>query len=124
MYSDIWTPTNITTDPGNANDCVVMTVGNNSQLVWKDISCLSEEYESNGESKPIQVPFLRQKAEKKKNKNGQICAIVTTYMCRLCVSAKEMTVPGEIDMFSENRFRCQSFPKTEGLTIVKNDKSK
>ena len=60
MYSDIWTPTNITTDPGNANDCVVMTVGNNSQLVWKDIPCLSEEYDS----KPIQVPFLGQ--------NGQI----------------------------------------------------
>ena len=45
-------------------------------------------------------------------------------MCRLCVSAKEMTVPGEIDMFSKNRFRCQCFPKTEGLKIVKNDKSK
>jgi len=52
MYSDIWTPD---TDPGNSNDCVVMTVGNNSQLIWKDIPCLSEEYESNGESKPIQA---------------------------------------------------------------------
>jgi len=51
MYSDIWTPTNITTDPGNANDCVVMTVGNNSQLIWKDIPCLSVEYDS----KPIQA---------------------------------------------------------------------
>lgn len=61
MYSDIWTPN---TDPGNSDDCVVMTVGNNSQLVWKDISCLSEEYES----KPIQVPFLRQKSKTKKAK--------------------------------------------------------
>jgi len=48
MYSDIWTPD---TDPRNSNDCVVMTVGNNSQLIWKDIPCLSEEYES----KPIQA---------------------------------------------------------------------
>ena len=57
----------------------------------------------------------------------KFCAIVSTYMCRLCVSAKEMTVPGENDMFSENRFkciRCQCFPKTECLKIVKNNKRK
>merc|ERR1712004_55287 len=48
MYSDIWTPG---TGPRNSICCVVMTVGNNSQLVWKDIPCLSEEYES----KPIQA---------------------------------------------------------------------
>ena len=77
MYSDIWTPN---TDPGNSDDCVVMTVGNNSQLVWKDISCLSEEYESNGESKPIQVPFLRQKRQ-----NGQIlCNCFNIYVQAVC----------------------------------------
>ena len=85
MYSDIWNPN---TDPGNSDDCVVMTVGNNSQLVWKDISCLSEEYESNGESKPIQVPFLRQKAKKKKK--TKLTNFVQSFqpICAGCVSVQ------------------------------------
>ena len=48
IYSEIWTPN---TDVGNADDCVVMTVGNNSHLAWKDIPCLDVEFNSN----PIQV---------------------------------------------------------------------
>ena len=48
-YSDIWTPNNLT---GNADDCVVMTMNNASELIWKDIACLDVEYEG----KPIQVP--------------------------------------------------------------------
>ena len=48
MYSEIWTPN---TDVGNADDCVVMTVGNNSRVDWKDIPCLDVEFNS----KPIQV---------------------------------------------------------------------
>ena len=48
MYSEIWTPN---TDVGNADDCVVMTVGDSSQLVWQDIPCLEVEFGG----KPIQV---------------------------------------------------------------------
>merc|ERR1711971_382592 len=48
VYSEIWTPN---TDVGNADDCVVMTVGNDSHLAWKDIPCLDVEFDS----KPIQA---------------------------------------------------------------------
>ena len=48
VYSEIWTPN---TDVGNPDDCVVMTVGNNSQLAWKDIPCLEVDFDG----KPIQV---------------------------------------------------------------------
>ena len=86
MYSDIWTPI---TDPGNSNDCVVMTVGNNSQLVWRDIPCLSEEYDS----KPIQAPFLGQKnktkkAKKKKKTNWTNFVQLFQHICAGCVSVQ------------------------------------
>merc|ERR1712130_19019 len=48
VYSEIWTPN---TDVGNPDDCVVMTVGNNSQLAWKDIPCLEVDFDG----KPIQA---------------------------------------------------------------------
>ena len=48
IYSDIWTPN---LEVGNADDCVVMTVGNGSELVWKDIPCVDVELDG----KPIQV---------------------------------------------------------------------
>ena len=83
MYSDIWTPD---TDPRNSNDCVVMTVGNNSQLIWKDIPCLSEEYES----KPIQVCKTKNKTKKEIKKRTKLtnCVQLFQHICAGCVSVQ------------------------------------